>query len=560
MILVCLMAATFLGVSLVCRPVFYLNDDVTMRSILSGSYLGKPDGHAVYMKYPLTGILSFFYRLSADIPWLELFFAGCLAGPVVSIVTLTSKQDKHIFWKVLCASLFVLPFFWYMHYTIIAAVLVGTAAFLLSTGKKGSQAGVYWLLAWMIRSQIAYLVLPFLLTAVLWKEADRKGQEIKRDLLSFLKVSGITLTALFICAGINHLAYASDEWQGYLAYNEARTQLFDYTDFHSTDHYGKAYEQYGMTEDEFYVLNSYNTILDGSVDAQVLEKVVEQVQYRMAQNNDVSAGIKNSVKQYYYEIRYGKNLYVFLWLLLYGVLAARLISEGNWKKMAVLTCLGTGRSLIWIYLIYRGRFPERISVSLYIIELLLLAGMICDRSCDFKGEQKCGVQKKSDKYRWIAPVTAGIKGLLVALVLGVLVIQVKETYVKVEAQEQIQKEWNVLKEYCEKQEGNLYLIDVFSAVEYGGLQYEKDGSNLMLAGGWMSASPSAWKRLVDRNAEDGAEALYQDSETLFLADKTRKMDELQSYLIRRFGDCKLESVDEISCSEDKTFVIYRLVH
>ncbi len=537
MIVVCLMAAIFVAVSLVCRPVFYLNDDVMMRSILSGSYLGIPDGHAVYMKYPLTGILSMLYRLAAGVPWMELLFAGCLIGPVVSIVTLPSKQDKGVFVKVLCGILFVLPFFWYMHYTMIAAVLAGTAAFLLSTGKKEMQAVVYWLLAWMIRSQIAYLVLPFLLVAVLWNESGKMWQEIKADFLSWVKVGGIALAALFICAGINYLAYSSDDWQSYLTYNEARTELFDYTDFHSTDHYGKAYEEYGMTEDEFYVLNSYNTILDNSVDVETLTKVVAQVQRRMIQNTDGAARIKDCVKQYYYELRYSKNLYVLLWLLLYGLLAVMLIFGWNWKGLVILGCLGVGRSLIWIYLIYRGRFPERVSVSLYIIELLLLAGMFSS-----------------------VPMTGGIKGLLAVVVAGVLFIQVKDAYVKVTEQGQIQKEWNVLKDYCENQENNLYLIDVFSAVEYGELQYGRDGSNLMLAGGWMSASPSALKRLADRNAEDGAEALYQDVETLFLADKTRNMEGLQSYLIRRFGDCKLESVDEISCGEDKIFTVYRLVH
>ena len=33
----------------VVKPVYYLNDDVTMRSIVSGACTGVPDGHAVYM-------------------------------------------------------------------------------------------------------------------------------------------------------------------------------------------------------------------------------------------------------------------------------------------------------------------------------------------------------------------------------------------------------------------------------------------------------------------------------------------------------------------------------
>ena len=234
---------------------------------------------------------------------------------------------------------------------------------------------------------------------------------------------------------------------------------------------------------------------------------------------------------------------MIIWLLLYSLLAVNLIFQRNWKGLVVLGCLGGGRSLIWIYLIYRGRFPERISVSLYIIELFLLAGMLSNLL-------------QSNKSKWVLVV----KGMLVAAVIGILFIQVEETYIKVEEKVQIQREWTVLKDYCEKEKENLYLVDVFSAVEYGGLQYERDGNNMMLAGGWMSASPSALKRLADRGASDGAEVLYGDTKTLFLADKTRNLEDMKAYLHKRFGDCNLELVDEILCSEDKIFAVYRLIH
>ena len=51
-----------------------------------------------------------------------------------------------------------------------------------------------------------------------------------------------------------------------------------------------------------------------------------------------------------------------------------------------------------------------------------------------------------------------------------------------------------------------------------------------------------------------------DKNTLFLVDKTRNIEDMKAYLNRRFGDCRLEPVDEILCSEDKIFVVYRLAH
>ena len=91
---VCVTGAVFALAAFLCRPVFYLNDDVTMRSILSGSYTGVPDGHVVYMKYPLTGMLSLLYRLTDKLPWLELFFAGCLIWAVAEMVSVGKGKEK----------------------------------------------------------------------------------------------------------------------------------------------------------------------------------------------------------------------------------------------------------------------------------------------------------------------------------------------------------------------------------------------------------------------------------------------------------------------------------
>ena len=82
----------------------------------------------------------------------------------------------------------------------------------------------------------------------------------------------------------------------------------------------------------------------------------------------------------------------------------------------------------------------------------------------------------------------------------------------------------------------------------------------MLAGGWMSASPLAQLRFEERGAIDGAEALYKDPQTVFLIDGSRDIEGLQQYLMERFGECRLESVAEVICSESTVFVEYQLIH
>lgn len=557
---ICLMSVMFAVITFVCRPVFDLNDDVTMRSILSGSYTGKADGHAVYMKYPLTGILSCFYGLVPGLPWMELFFGACLIWAAVEIVAQVAIEKVDYLWKMLCGILFVIPFFWSMHYTIIAAVLAGTAVFLLNAENKSIQVVLFWLLAWMVRSQVAYLALPFLGVALLWNLVGGQSVDVKGMLRNIGKLCGMLFAGWLICVGIHSYAYSDEAWKAFLEYNEVRTELYDYTDIHSTDYYTEHYEQYGMTRGEFYVINSYNTILDDSVDGEKLQSVVDKIQQRMSGERGRVAWIKECVKQYLNEIRYGDGIYVYLWLMLCGLLLGSVVLAGNGMGFIILGCYGCGRSLIWIYLIYRGRFPERVVLSLYIIEILLLIGMFLGLSrTQNEGwllvSNKIAARKEVPMF-----VNVCVRILLVAGVVGMLGSQIREDYGEIKNKNRIQKEWSALTEYCEKQEDKLYLLDVFSAAYYGGLLYEEDSTNLMLAGGWMSATPHVLEKFEKMSVADGGEALYEDTRTVFLADKTRDLEELQAYLTERFGECSLLPVTEIICSESKVFVEYRLVH
>ena len=90
-------------------PVYYLNDDVAMRSILSGAYTGSPDGHAVYMGYPLSALLSALYglteKLGLFIPWFDLFLAGCILLAGVGILGGCYKTGEKPWMRVILALL-----------------------------------------------------------------------------------------------------------------------------------------------------------------------------------------------------------------------------------------------------------------------------------------------------------------------------------------------------------------------------------------------------------------------------------------------------------------------
>jgi len=574
----CVAVAVLIAAACLCRPVFYLNDDVTIRSILSGSYTGVPDGHAVYMKYPLTGILSILYRIAGKLPWMELFFAGCLLWTVAEMVSVRKKCKKDPVLLLLSGMVFIIPMFLYMHYTIIAAVLAGTAAFCLCgevpVGRKCIKPLLLWLLSWMVRSQVAYLALPFMGVALLWSLTSGKTVNSRADVLErdgrpgkFLagKLSGLgkslllALAGFVLCYSVNEYAYAGPEWQEYLTYNEARTDLYDYTNFLSTGYYGEHYEEYGMDREKFLILNSYNTLLDEGLDTTKMAEVAERVTAGMEALKEPAAGLKEAVRQYYYQIRYGENAYVILWLILSGVLAAALFLGRNWRGLFLFICLAGGRSLIWIFLLFQGRFPERISTSLYVIELLLLAGMLGNLPADCKTNLRVLKQKLADKWAPVGVIILIGQVVFEVSILGCLMGQMKIEAPKTLAQAAVLQEWDRLQEYCRKDPETLYLVDVFSAVEYGDFQYKRGAENVKLAGGWMSASPLAEQCFTERGVADGGEALYEDADTVFLAEKGKNIEWLEEYLIHRFGACELKAEEEIVCGEDKTMVKYRVI-
>ncbi len=526
-------------VGMVCQPVFYLNDDITMRSILSGAYTGTPNGHAVYMQYPLTGVLALLYRVLPVLPWMELFFAGCIWG----CMSLLASEFSNNILGCLSAAVLFMPFYCYMHYTIIAALVAGCAVFLLCRGKKVSCAWVLVWIAYMIRSQIGLLALPFVMAAYVWRMINVSKGEWKQKVLVYIKQISVLLLGMLFITGINKLCYSSEVWQEYISYNDSRTKLYDYTDFVSTDKYAATYAEYGMTEKEYQILFSYNTMLENTIDVSKMQGIADKVAAGMQKNNTGLQGIKDSVKKYYLQVRYGDTPYNIIWIVGFMGLAVCMIWQKKWLQLGFLGILGVGRSLVWVFLIGQGRFPERVSLSLYMIELLLLLGV---------GLQLGSRLGKCGRIQLVMSILCTI------LVCGVGCYVAKDTYQKVTMRLQVQTDWDVLKAYFETHEENTYLMDVYSSVRFSDKLYEKDVANLMLLGGWLTKSPLAQSRLNDLHCEDAAEALRYGEQVYLVTDTEDKTGWMEEYLQERFGDCSLQQIDTLAL-EKESFFIYQVV-
>ncbi len=518
------------------EPVFYLNDDGMIRSILSGAYTGTPDGHVIYMQYPLSGILAMLYRIKNDFYWLEAFYLTC----TLTCIVLVAKRMPAFFPFELIAFVIYIPFLIYTNYTLVAAVVAATGIFLFVVGGSIKWTCIFVLLAYMIRNQIGLLCLPFLLCGMVWRILSLERKERKKVSIQYIFVLSTILVGILICVCVNSVCYGSGEWKEYFAYNDARTELYDYIEFPYTEYEVADSTAMGITEHQYKILHSYNVMLDEAIDDEVLKSVEGVAALKQNQDKD-QITLKKLCWNYCRQIVRNDEPYNYIWIVLYIFVTIGIICSKKWKNLVVLFILGTGRSFIWMYFMWKGRFPERVSLSLYLFDIALLLAMFV---------QLFQQAELGKNIRRIFVVSIAI------LLLGVGCYQWKDLEKKLQQREQLQVTWETIRSYCEKTPENLYLVDVFSAAQYAERQYVRDAENIKLLGGWTSYSPLVKEVFSTLGASDASEALYISDNVRLLILQEKEILWLEEYLQSRFGRLHLVKVGDVNCSGGTQFSEY----
>ena len=547
---------------------FYLNDDVTLRNVMSGAYTGVPEGHAVNMEYPLTGLISLLYRIFRKVPWFSLFMSGCIWLSATLLLGELAGRTKSMGWKgivltismgILCASFF-LPNMVSMHYTLIAAILGSCGLFLTVIG-SGKKAVVLLVLCYCVRTEVFFLMLPFLLVAVLWLLWE------ERSVKPFLSVVILALSIL-CCIGWNSFMYRSEEWQQFQKFHDSRVQLYDYCYLLPYMDNVDRYESVGIGEEEYTILEQYTLVLEDKADAQLLEAASKVYTDKVNEERNIKEYLMYCLAEYYYHTRYTDKPYNYILICAYLLTAVLLIGGRRWVQMLLLCCMAAGRSIVWIYLIWRGRFPERVYVSLYFLEIMVLAGMMCAMLTE-KSRRNDSAETENNlennHKKWKSSALVGMCGLAAVFLIIAGYVQMTQALEKAVIQEEAQKEWDVLTEYCTGREDCFYLLDVRSMVPYSGRVWEPASgkANYLLAGGWMSRTPLLRERLAVMGAKDGGELLVmgeaEGTKIFYIAKSDRDISWLPEYLSSRYGRIMVEKTDSIMLNGEELFSVYSVV-
>ena len=158
----------------------------------------------------------------------------------------------------------------------------------------------------------------------------------------------------------------------------------------------------------------------------------------------------------------------------------------------------------WGYVLFRGRVPDRISHSLYLVEILTLLSLLCAwYAQERKGLKESPVLLEQKGRKAISKLTeqenrkkAGGCLIVPAVLLLYLLVNIPGTVHRVQEEQKVREQRNQpyeqLKAYCEGNAEQYYYVDVRSTVYFSEKMFEKiDNSkrNYDIIGGWACKSP-----------------------------------------------------------------------
>lgn len=361
----------------VWMPVNYnVNDDVELEGILSGMYTGSPDGHAIYIRAILAYPLSWLYRLLPAFNWygillctLQWLGVGMLTGRIWERV----RERSVRFW--ILGVLFLIFFLavWENYvsitYTTTAGILLSMTLFWYLTGDLSIRTQVITAVLILTGISLRFQFAPVILAVggICWllkvyKEGIRKAWHLP----------ALLAAGFLLLLGCQRLAYGSEEWQEFLAFNDARTEVYDYTGIPPYEQSQDFYQRYPAGLQIFEALDIYDLTGRPEITTELLEAVAE---YQTEKDQippfeKVKQAVKASLISFFMD-QYGESLSplnILMALCWIGFLTFSICQKAYDNLIAGLF-VAAAMGAMWLYLAWQGRLLYRI---LFVMELLMI--------------------------------------------------------------------------------------------------------------------------------------------------------------------------------------------
>lgn len=562
----------------VCFDFYYdFNDDVFMRNIMSGSYTGYPDAHNVQTLYLLGVFISSLYKLYRGFPWYGVFLLLCQVSSLYLVGVRLLRFCKSLITKLGCMLLFtlflwsvMLPHMMAVHYTFISAVLAAAAIFLFVTTAKDLTVKqfiiqnipsiILVILSYQLRREMLLLLFPLIGLAGVFRWSEEEKIFQKDNVQKYGCILSCIIVLMLANRLINIAAYGNGGWKEFFNFDDTRTVVYDYhLDIVTSGEHKEYLYSVGLNDAQQELLSNYNFGLDESINAHLMSKIAE---YAAADVN-YSETVPSVIYDYYYRTFHEIDApYNMLVIFLYFCVAltgffAVFIRKENQKKWAFLwklAALGATRSALWMFILVRGRYPERITHSLYFAEILLLSGLLCAQLADWIHSQK----DEAKMQKGIAFKSALVVFALFCLLCMYYIPQnVRETSADMNKREIAHQNCLEISKYCRTNPENFYFEDVYSMVDSSQKIFcDVDNSlaNYDFMGGWLCKSPLYYEKLEKFNISTMEDGLLSSDTVYYIAAKDSDTSWLADYYGSKGIVVHVEQVDSIG----DNYAVYHL--
>lgn len=491
----------------------------------------------------------------------------------------------------LCLSLYLwgvcLPHLINIQYTITCAMLSAAAIFLFLTTPMGLSTQQFVVqnipavflvvLAYQLRSEMLLLTFPLICLAGLYRLVEERKIFVKENLGKYGGVLGLILAGMLLSYAADRAAYGSAQWKDFREFFDARTTVYDfYPELITDDSYSDALVVLGAEPHQQTLLRNYNFGLDEAIDTELLRKLADYAVREIGASKDWPRILREKLGFYRYRILHGGDapynimvLWAYAAVFLAGVLTAR--RSHRYAFVWQLVLLLAVRSALWMFILMRGRDPERITHSLYLAEFALLMGMLVLRlraggdSVDGRSQRNAVAGKSAPFVNTMIGrgMVRGMAILACLILLGALTDSIPAVRADQQRREQVNRDREAIDRYCREHAACFYFEDVYSTVAFSRRLFDSSDNsyaNYDIMGGWMCKSPLYREKLRRSGINNAGEALCtQDNVYFIMSDAERAergLDWITAYYAAHNIAVAVEQADVIG--DAGAYHIYRI--
>lgn len=551
--------------------IYQTNDDMFISALISGVESGQPENRLLFINYLLGLILSFLHRIINSIPWYGIFLCSCHFLCMTLILfrclckTINNKYKMMVLatWTIFCFFIWM-PQLASIQFTVTAAVLSGSAIFWYGTSEVEQSIWnkntfiTSFLIAtsFCVRWEVALMSIPFAVAIWYMNWMKIKKFENKKICTQHF-IMPIAIGLIFIALySFDTIAYQSDEWKEFKTFNASRAKIFDYALLPEYEIAKETCEKFNITKESYdAVRERYSLILDENITPEAMENLAAISKQASTTPKSIEEKFVYPFKELIKRMLFYDSPYSIIVYIMYLYLILILFTNKNElrNRLKIVGFLGGMRTIIWMYIFYRGRVPDRIPISLYIIEMACLLTIFINL--------KLYLDLKTIKINYTK--TLFLVTILISFILGIQNVSV--TKKTVQERINLSTSYDELQQYCNNNLDNFYYFDL-QILNDGEITREvlmtycESNINYVFTGGWFAYSPWYERKYEKYDITNKVESLYKKNVFLIfkIADVNSK-DYILNYLLVRDPKCKMQTVDIIETKYGFKYEVVKIV-